>query len=281
MYQAFFGFHTPPFALTPNTALFHALPPHYEALNTVLSAVKMGEGVVKVTGEVGTGKTMVCRMLLNQFSSDTGLIYLPNPAASGEALYRLIAHDLGVEAHSTNDLVNVIQEKLLALSAMGQHVVALLDEAQAMSDEALESLRLLGNLETEDRKLLQIVLFGQPELDERLASHHMRQLRQRITFNARLRPLSLSEGCAYIQYRIKESGGSEALFPLSQRKAIWKAAKGIPRLVNQICHKTLLLAYSSSSNKINNRHIYEAIYDTYDAVKPRHYKPYFWGWNKQ
>ncbi len=129
MYQAFFGFHTAPFGLTPNTALFHALPPHYEALNTVMSAVTRGDGVVKVTGEVGTGKTMVCRMLLNQFSSATGLIYLPNPATSGEALYRLIAHDLGVDAASTNELVNQIQEKLLMLSAAGQHVVALLDEA--------------------------------------------------------------------------------------------------------------------------------------------------------
>lgn len=278
MYQTFFGFKKTPFGLTPTTELFQGLPPHYEALQTVISAVKMGEGLIKVTGEVGTGKTMVCRMLINQLPNDVGLVYLPNPVLSGDGLRSAIAKELGINGVESNQMVDAIQQKLLELSLHGKQVITLIDEAQALSDEALETLRLFGNLETEDKKLLQIVLFGQPELDERLKANHMRQFRQRITFSSKLRPLTISEGCAYIQYRIDMSGGDKSLFSLRQKKAIWKASKGVPRLINQICHKSLILAFGNQQKTIKNQFIYDAIQDTYDALKPKYKTPTLWGW---
>lgn len=278
MYQTFFGFEKAPFGLTPSTELFHGLPPHYEALQTVISAVEMGEGVIKVTGEVGTGKTMVCRMLISQLPENVGLVYLPNPVLTGEGLRSAIAKELGVTSIDPNQMVDAIQAKLLELSLHGKQVITLIDEAQALSDEALETLRLFGNLETEDKKLLQIVLFGQPELDERLEANHMRQFRQRITFSAKLRPLNISEACAYIQYRVEMSGGSASLFSLRQKKAIWKASRGIPRLINQICHKSLILAFAIGSDSVENKSIYDAIQDTYDALKPKYKTPTLWGW---
>ncbi len=280
MYQTFFGFEKTPFGLTPMTELFQGLAPHYEALQTVISAVKMGEGVIKVTGEVGTGKTMVCRMLINQLPNNVGLVYLPNPVLSGDGLRSAIAKELGIRHVEPGQMVDAIQDKLLELSLHGKQVITLIDEAQALSDEALETLRLFGNLETEDKKLLQIVLFGQPELDERLEANHMRQFRQRITFSAKLRPLTISEACAYIQYRIEMSGGDKLLFSLNQKKAIWKASKGIPRLINQICHKSLILAFGNQEKTIKNQFIYDAIQDTYDALKPKYKTPILWGWRQ-
>ncbi len=278
MYQTFFGFERAPFGLTPATELFHGLPPHFEAIQTIMSAIQMGEGVIKLTGEVGTGKTMVCRMLINQLPENVQLIYLPNPVLTGESLRVAIAHELGVQVREPSLIVDYIQAKLLGLSLIGKQALILIDEAQALSDEALETLRLFGNIETEEKKLFQIVLFGQPELDERLAENHMRQFRQRITFSAKLRPLNISEACAYIQHRIEMSGRQAELFSLKQRKAIWKASKGIPRLINQVCHKSLIIAMSHQNETIKNRYIYDAIQDTYDAVKPRYSVPCLWGW---
>lgn len=278
MYQDYFSFKRDPFGLTPNTELFHALPPHYEAINVVLSAIEMGEGIIKVTGEVGTGKTMVCRMLINQLLDKVSLIYIPNPVLSGDTLRRTIANELKVDVSRPAEIVDNIHTKLLEIVASGKQVVALIDEAQALSDEALEVLRLFGNLETEQKKLLNIVLLGQPELDRRLEEEHMRQFRQRITFSAKLRPLTLSEGCAYIQFRLENSGAEKPLFTLRQRKSIWNASQGIPRLINQICHKSLILAFSLQEKEIKNKHIYEAIQDTYDARKPKYKTLYLWSW---
>jgi len=278
MYQTFFGFKKIPFGLTPSTELFHGLAPHYEAIQMVMSAIKMGEGVIKVTGEVGTGKTMVCRMLMSQLPENIELVYLPNPVLTGEGVRSAIAKELGLSDVESDQRVDRIQDKLLSLSLNGKQVIALIDEAQALSDEALETLRLFGNLETEDKKLLQIVLFAQPELDERLTENHMRQFRQRITFSAKLRPLNISEVCAYIEYRIDISGGNTSLFSLRQKKAIWKASKGIPRLINQICHKSLILTFGQRNDTVNNQSIYDAIQDTYDALKPKYKTPILWGW---
>lgn len=218
MYLEHFGLTQFPFHLTPNTELFLGLEPHYEAIQTVQSAIEMGEGLIKVTGEVGTGKTMVCRILVNQLSQTVQLVYLPNPALSGEELRRAIATELEVRVTDATTLVDDIQAKLIELARSGAQVVLFVDEAQALSDEALEVLRLFGNLETEYHKLIQIVLIGQPELDERLEQHHLRQLRQRITFSAKLRTLSVSEVVAYIDNRIEKSGGELELFTLSQKK---------------------------------------------------------------
>ncbi|OLQ88889.1 MSHA biogenesis protein MshM [Vibrio ponticus] len=279
MYLEHFGFNQLPFHLTPNTELFLGLEPHYEAIQMVNSALSMGEGVIKVTGEVGTGKTMVCRMLVNHFESHVQLVYLPNPALSGVELRQSVATELGLDVASNSKIVDQIQQRLIELTKQGKQVVVLVDEAQALSDEALEVLRLFGNLETEQRKLMQIVLFGQPELDERLQQHHLRQFRQRITFNAQLRALSLHETVAYIGNRTTKAGADSEIFTLAQKKAIWRASQGVPRLINQICHKSLVLASSQQLAKIANHHLYAAMHDTFDACKPKYKSPVLWGWS--
>ncbi|CAH6868861.1 AAA family ATPase [Vibrio alginolyticus] len=279
MYQAHFGFEQLPFTLTPNTDLFYGLAPHFEAIQTVISALEMGEGVIKVTGEVGTGKTMVCRMLVNHLKNCTALIYLPNPVLSGADLRHAVAKELDLTVENEASLVDNIQHKLIELHNSGLRVVAIIDEAQALSDEALETLRLFGNLETEDKKLLQIVLLGQPELDTRLEAYHLRQFRQRITFSSTLRALTLDETVAYIDNRIAKSGGSPELFSLNQKKAICRSSQGIPRLINQLCHKALLLSFSESKKNIDNQHLFSAMHETYDVCKPKFKTPILWGWN--
>ncbi|CAH6860923.1 MSHA biogenesis protein MshM [Vibrio chagasii] len=279
MYQAHFGFEQLPFTLTPNTDFFYGLAPHFEAIQTVISALEMGEGVIKVTGEVGTGKTMVCRMLVNHLKDCTALIYLPNPVLSGTDLRHAVAKELDLTVENEASLVDNIQHKLIELHNSGLRVVAIIDEAQTLSDEALETLRLFGNLETEDKKLLQIVLLGQPELDARLEAYHLRQFRQRITFSSTLRALTLDETVAYIDNRIAKSGGNPELFSLNQKKAICRSSLGIPRLINQLCHKALLLSFSESKKSIDNQHLFSAMHETYDVCKPKFKTPILWGWN--
>lgn len=280
MYQTHFGFNQLPFHLTPNTALFLGLEPHFSAIRTVGAAIDMGEGLIKITGEVGTGKTLVCRMLLTHFGEDIQVVYLPNPALNGAQLQRAIATELQITSRNEDIVLDDIQQKLMALHFLGKRTVALVDEAQALSDGALEVLRLLGNLETEQDKLLQIILIGQPELDERLARRHLRQLRQRITFSAQLRALTLAETQAYIDSRLSKSGGDISLFSRHQKRALWRACRGIPRLINQVCHKALLLTFYDQRQRVGNRQLFLAIVDTFDACKPKFKTPYLWGWSQ-
>ncbi len=279
MYEQHFGLKQLPFTLTPNTSLFHGLLPHYEAIQTVLSAIAMGEGIIKVTGEIGTGKTLVCRMLMSQLPPNVELLYLPNPVMNGYELRQALAKELWLDQDGDGiALTDRIHEKLIDLHAEGKTAVVFIDEAQALSDEALETLRLFGNLETDYCKLLQIVLFGQPELDERLTQYHLRQLRQRITFSAMLRPLNVSETVAYIDYRMVGSGCLSNPFSLYQMKAIWRASGGVPRLINQICHKSLLISFSEQLEMVSSKSVFNAILDTTDTIKPKYYFPRFWGW---
>lgn len=279
MYLEHFGFDSLPFHLTPDTEMFLGLAPHYEAIHMVNTALEMGEGVIKVTGEVGTGKTMICRVLVKHFKPNVQLVFLPNPALSGSQLRMAVASELGLEVDNETTLVDEIQKRLIELKQQDKRVVVLVDEAQALNDDALEVLRLFGNLETEQEKLLQIILLGQPELDERLAKHHLRQFRQRITFNATLRGLTLDECVAYIDNRLVKAGGKESTFALNHKKAIWRASRGYPRLINQICHKALLLAMSQTSVQVTNTQLFAAIHDTYDSCKPKFKTPLLWGWS--
>ncbi|CAH0526876.1 ExeA family protein [Vibrio hippocampi] len=281
MYLDHFGLTQFPFSLTPNTAMFLGLAPHYEAIQTVVAGVELGEAVLKVTGEVGTGKTMVCRMLINQLSENYTLVYLPNPVLTGQELRLAIARELEIDLSDKETLLEHMQHKMIQAKREGRPVVALIDEAQALSDEALETLRLLGNLETESSKLIHIVLFGQPELDQRLEQHNMRQLRQRITFSAKLRTMTCDETQAYIQQRMEWAGAQSHMFKAQHKIAIWKATKGIPRLVHQIAHKSLLLAFSAKSPVVTNQQLYLAIQDTFDAKKPTFKYPVLWGWKQQ
>ncbi|QQX79722.1 AAA family ATPase [Shewanella sp. KX20019] len=269
MYLQHFRLTETPFSLTPNTEFFFGLAPHVEALQVLQTALQTGEGFIKVTGEVGTGKTLICRKLINELPERFHCAYLPNPYLTPAELRWAVAMELGLK-HSSQmgqqQLTGLIQQQLMALSAHGHSIILVLDEAQALPDDSLEALRLFTNLETESRKLLQVVLFAQPELDERLAMSKFRQLRQRITFSYCLRSLTLNESSAYIQHRLKVAGSKdEALFTDFNAKRIAKAARGIPRLINILSHKALLVCFGEGVIKISKHHVDAAIADTEDA----------------
>lgn len=271
MYLNHFGLQEAPFGLTPNTGFYYGLPPHEEAMQVLNWALAQGEGFIKVTGEVGTGKTLLCRKLLSELGSEqrpVRLAWLPNPHLTPGELRTALALELGlaVQGGSELDLTDRIHRHLIALHQQGSRVVVLIDEAQALPDETLEAIRLFGNLETESSKLLQIVLFGQPELDVRLARPHLRQLRQRIGFSYCLRPLRCDETRAYLEHRLHVSGYRGAtLFGGLALRLLWRAARGVPRLINVLAQKCLMLAYGRGERRIGSRLVRLAIRDTDDA----------------
>ncbi len=266
MYLYHFGLTELPFTLTPNTAFYVGLEPHNEALAVLLTALKTGEGFIKVIGEVGTGKTLLCRKLLNEIPEHFVTAYIPNPYLKPDELRRAVAVELGVkqaQRMSVQLLTQRIQQRLLDLHSEGHSVVLILDEAQALPEESLEALRLFTNLETETRKLLQVVLFAQPELDERLATTRFRQLKQRITFSYKLRSMTSHEVQSYIQHRLQVAGyKGAALFSHSLAKKVAKVSQGIPRLVNVLCHKMLMLSYGQGQYQLTNKHLSAAVKDT-------------------
>lgn len=272
MYLYHFGLRELPFTLTPNTNFFLGLEPHNEALAVLLTALKTGEGFIKVIGEVGTGKTLLCRKLLNEIPEHFITAYIPNPYLKPDELRRAVAMELGVkqaQRMSVQLLTQRIQHKLIDFHKEGRSVVLILDEAQALPEESLEALRLFTNLETETRKLLQVVLFAQPELDERLSQTNFRQLRQRITFSYKLRAMNSVEVQRYIEHRLQVAGYKGALlFNENLCKKIAIATKGIPRLVNILCHKMLMLTYGQGHYQINTKHLQSAIKDTEDTSLP-------------
>ncbi len=275
MYEHFFKLDEMPFGLTPNTAFYCALAPHNEAMQVLLTALNMGEGFIKVTGEVGTGKTLLCRKLLNQFDDSYAIAYLPDSYLSPAELRWAIAIELGIEVDKQVDphtLCQALSHHLLHLKQQKKQVVIVIDEAQSLSWESLEALRLLSNLETETEKLMQVVMFGQPELDKKLADHRIRQLRQRISFTLKLRPMSESEVVYYINHRLTIAGYQQSrLFPKALGLLIARASRGIPRLVNIICHKTLLIAYGKGKQKVTRKDVMLAIEDTQDCSKVNDY----------
>ncbi|WP_429179278.1 ExeA family protein [Aeromonas salmonicida] len=273
MYLNHFGLQEAPFGLTPNTGFYYGLPPHEEALQVLNWALAQGEGFIKVTGEVGTGKTLLCRKLLSELGSEAHpvrLAWLPNPHLTPAELRTALALELGLSVRegAELDLTDRIHRHLISLHQQGSRVVVLIDEAQALPDETLEAIRLFGNLETESNKLLQIVLFGQPELDARLAKPHLRQLRQRIGFSYCLRPLRFDETRAYLEHRLQISGYRGApLFAGYAMRLLWRASRGIPRLINILAQKCLMLAYGQGARQIDSRLVRLAIRDTDDASR--------------
>jgi MSHA biogenesis protein MshM len=281
MYLYHFGFKELPFGLTPDTGFFCDLPGHIEALNVLKISLQSGEGFVKITGEVGTGKTLLCRQLLNQLETSHACAYLPNPYLSPEELRFALASELGMRVSQKIDqsrLTERISRRLIKLHKAGKPVVLMVDEAQALPDESLEALRLFTNLETEKKKLLQVVLFGQPELDQRLKQSHLRQLRQRISFSYTLPLLSRKQAEKYIAHRIEAatatSGNYDQIsFSYSAISKLHHYSRGVPRLLNILTHKALMLAYGEGSYQISAKHIKIAARDT-DDVSYR-----FWGLN--
>lgn len=271
MYLAYYAFQTMPFALTPNTAFYVDLATHQQAMEVLQTALALGEGFIKVTGEVGTGKTLLCRKLMQEAPADWTIAYVPDPQLSPNQLRWALALELGVKQSSNVDelqLAHLLQRWLLHLAQQGQRVVLLIDEAQALPDETLEALRLLSNLETEQHKLVQVVLFAQPELDRRLARYQFRQLRQRISFSCRLGVLSIGQVRDYVNERLLRAGREEPLFSALAMQMLALFSRGVPRLINILAHKALLLGYGAGLTQIGVRQIMYAALDTEDVAKP-------------
>ena len=293
MYLQHFGLREPPFGLTPDTSFFFACASYQEALNTLLVAARNGEGFIKITGEVGTGKTLMCRKFLatlNQGRQATTLIgtqdqmppalsaspapsaprfitaYIPNPYLEPRSLLLALVEEFHIPLEKDTDqhlLLKSLTHALLDCARNGQRVLVCLDEAQAMPLESLEVLRLLTNLETEKRKLLQVVLFGQPELNERLRHHSIRQLRQRISFQYELQGLSRDELERYLRHRLGIAGfAGETLFAGGAVAKLHRITGGTPRLINIVAHKALMLAFGEGRQQVLPKHIRDAAADT-------------------
>ena len=266
MYLEHFGMEELPFAITPDTSFFYGHGCYHEALNVLLVALRNGEGFIKITGEVGTGKTLLCRKILNVLDGECITAYLPNPCLTPAALRMAVADELGVQYARNmgqHRLLQMITDRLIELNAEGRRVVLLMDEAQALPDDSMEALRLLTNLETEKSKLLQVILFGQPELDERLAQPRLRQLRQRVTFSYQLKAIDRESMAGYLAHRLLIAGyHGKPLFTLDAMESLYRVTQGIPRLINILAHKTLMAAYGHGASSINRRHVRMAVEDT-------------------
>lgn len=280
MYKTHFGLRELPFGITPDTSFFLACSNYQEALNTLLIAAKNGEGFIKIAGEVGVGKTLLCRKFMASLDKSFVTAYIPNPYLEPRTLMLALADELEIPLSKDVDqhqLLKSINHRLLVLAREGKRVLLCLDEAQAMPVETLEALRLLTNLETGKRKLLQIVMFGQPELDRKLRHASIRQLNQRIAFHYNLGPLTRDDMESYVSHRLSVAGftGSR-LFDHSAIKSLYKASKGIPRLVNIIAHKSLMLAYGEGKQQVTASHIKAAAKDTGAARKRALTWPWAW-----
>jgi len=271
MYQEHFKLREAPFSLTPDPDYFYNYTGHQQALNVLLVALQSGEGLIKITGEVGTGKTLLCRKLLAALAGKFQTAYLPNPLLTPFELYQALAEELNIiipQGITMHDLVKRITEQLVGLRKRGKKAVLCIDEAQAMPRESLEALRLLSNLETEKLKLLQIVIFAQPELDALLEKDNLRQLRQRITFSYDLPALDRAAVSGYVHHRLSVAGHTgRRLFDEAALDAVYRSSRGIPRLVNILCHKALMVAYGQGQNEVALAQVKMASNDTEDATR--------------
>lgn len=266
MYEQHFGLRELPFSITPDTSYFFGCIKAQEALNTLLIAARNGEGFIKITGEVGTGKTLLCRKFMATLGSGFVTAYIPNPQLEARTLMLALAEELHIELEPGVDqhhLLKSLYLRLLQLAREGQRVVLCLDEAQAIPLESLEALRLLTNLETEKRKLLQIVLFGQPELNRRLQHPSIRQLNQRISFHYHLGALARDDLEYYLAHRLRVAGfAGSRLFSRAASTGLYAASRGVPRLVNMLAHKSLMLAYGAGLQQVERHHVRAAAADT-------------------
>lgn len=281
MYQAFFGLHEFPFSITPDTSFLFCNSSHQEAINTLLLALDSGEGFIKVTGEVGTGKTLLCRRFLSSLDEKTVAAYVPNPQLEPRVLLMAIAEELSIpldpEGHPFQ-LQQSFNTALMKWNQEGKRVLVCIDEAQSMPLETLESLRLLSNLETEKQKLMQVVMFGQPELDAKLNDSAVRQLRQRIAFEYRLRGLDRKELEHYLAHRMRVAGhrGTGPVFSRGAVGAIYRASGGTPRVVNILAHKSLFAAFGEGKQQVRKNHVVRAAQDSADIVRPFRR---WWSWS--
>ncbi len=272
MYLEHFGLREPPFRITPHTEFFFSGANRGATLEALLYAITAGEGLVKVTGEVGSGKTMLCRVLMERLPATVEMIYLAVPSLTRDEMLAAIGEELGIDTTGANTtkLIRLLQEKLIEVHAAGRQVVALIDEAHAMPLATLEEVRLLSNLETGTEKLLQVVLFGQPELDQHLALPNMRQLKERITHAFTLAPLPPREIRDYVNFRLRAAGyHGPDLFDDEVLAIIADASEGLTRRINIYADKALLAAFAAGTHTVTADHARAAITDTQIVVMKR------------
>jgi len=264
MYEQYYGLSEKPFSLTPDIEFFYQSFTHREALNVLLVAIRAGDGFLKVTGEVGTGKTLLCRKLLDALDAEFDTVYIPNPYMSCNALLNAVLLEMGIAGKlDKENYLACINAHLIENARIKRGTVILLDEAQSMPEESMEAIRLLSNLETGKQKLVQIVLFGQPELDVKLALSSIRQLQQRIVHAYQLQPLNKGSVRSYLQHRIRSAGyrGPE-LFDSGAQRRLYKFSQGIPRLINVLSNKAMMLSYASGDYYVNSKHVEAAAADS-------------------
>ena len=281
MYEEYFGLRRPPFKITPDTSLFFGGGKRGDILEALVYAIDRGEGIIKVVGEVGSGKTMLCRMLQLKLPESVETIYIGNPSVTPEDILFVIANELNLHAAkdaSKHQVMHLLQEYLLQRHMESRQVVLFIEEAQGMPIDTLEEIRLLSNLETDQNKLLQIILFGQPELDENLAIKSIRQLRERITHSFNLSPLTRDEIHEYLNFRMREVGysGPELINP-DVAKKIEQYSNGLLRRINIIADKVLLSAYSESTHNLKSKHVTAAANDSsFNTLQHKKSKLLWW-----
>ena len=284
MYLRHFSLRETPFSITPDSAFFYPHEGAQAALNMLLVALRSGEGFLKIVGEVGCGKTVLCRQLLKTLQGECVTAYIPNPDMGPDDLLMTLINELDVEVApplNRHKVLNALRDCLLRHAAAGRRVIVCIDEAQAIPLRTVESLRLLSNLETEKQKLLQLVLLGQPELDEKLSRPEIRQLLQRITFSEYLGPMMAHRVPAYLEHRLATAALSEAtdtqVFHIDAAQEVARFSGGVPRLVNVLAHKCLMLAYGENVHRVNLRHVRLAAADT-PGVRVQARVPWWWRW---
>jgi general secretion pathway protein A len=257
MYLSFFGLHEKPFAITPDPRYLYLSERHAEALAHLLYGINEAGGFVQLTGEVGTGKTTIVRSLLAQTPKNAEIALILNPKMTAPEFLLTICEELGIgvpdsATESLKDLVDILSGYLLRAHAGGRRVVVVVDEAQNLAPTVLEQVRLLTNLETNTRKLLQIILIGQPELRELLARNELRQLAQRITGRYHLNPLTHEETAAYVRHRLRVAGATSDIFSPTALAEVYRLATGVPRVINVVCDRALLGAYSMDRHRVTS-----------------------------
>src|SRR5450755_886718 len=255
MYLSFFGLLEKPFAITPDPRYLYLSERHAEALAHLLYGINDAGGFVQLTGEVGTGKTTIIRSLLAQTPKNAEIALILNPRMTAPEFLLTICEELGIgvpdaATESRKDLIDILNHYLLRAHADGRRVVLIVDEAQNLTPEVLEQVRLLTNLETESQKLLQIILIGQPELRELLGRNELRQLAQRVTGRYHLNPLSRDETSAYVLHRLRVAGATTDIFAPSALSEVFRLSAGVPRVINVICDRALLGAYSLDRHRV-------------------------------
>ena len=283
MYSGHFALREAPFSITPDSAYFYPHEGAQAAFNTLLVALRSGEGFMKIVGEVGCGKTVLCRQLLKTLQGECVTAYIPNPSMGPDDLLLSLAQELKITLErplTRHGIQNSVRHCLLRHAAKGIRVVLFIDEAQAIPIRTLESVRLLSNLETEKSKLLQLVLLGQPELDTNLAQPESRQLMQRITFSEYIGPMPTDRVASYLMHRLRTAATgvhtNVEIFDADAVRLIARASRGVPRLINIIAHKCLMLAYGEGVYRITRTHARIAAQDTPGVVDTRRWWQKIW-----